>query len=149
MALKEKILNDLKEAMKSKDELRLKVLRAIKTAIGYFEVEGEKREATDEDVQKLILKEMKKRQEAIEEYRKAGREDLAANEEAELRILEEYAPKMMNREEIEAVVKEIIAELNATQKDFGKVMKEAMGRLKGSADGKMVNEVVKELLSDR
>lgn len=149
MTLKEKILSDLKEAMKSKDELRLKVLRAIKTAIGYFEVEGEKREATDEDVQKLILKEMKKRQEAMEEYRKAGREDLAESEEAELRILEEYAPKMKSKEEIEAVVREIVAELNATQKDFGKVMKEAMNRLKGSADGKLVNEVVKELLSNR
>lgn len=149
MTLKEKILSDLKEAMKSKDELRLKVLRAIKTAIGYFEVEGEKREATDEDVQKLILKEMKKRQEAMEEYRKAGREDLAASEEDELRILEEYAPKMKSKEEIEVVVREIVAELNATQKDFGKVMKEAMNRLKGSADGKLVNEIVKELLSNR
>lgn len=146
MALKEKILNDMKEAMKNKDEIRLRVLRSIKTAIGYFEVEGEKREATDEDVQKLILKEIKKRQESIEAYRQAGREDLAKAEEEELKILEEYAPKMLSKEEIKQIVSTVISELNATQKDFGKVMKEVMARIKGSADGKLVNEVVKELL---
>ncbi|AMW32683.1 hypothetical protein SAMN04488510_102129 [Fervidobacterium changbaicum] len=146
MALKEKILNDMKEAMKNKDEIRLRVLRSIKTAIGYFEVEGEKREATDEDVQKLILKEIKKRQESIEAYRQAGREDLAKAEEEELKILEEYAPKMLSKEEIKQIVSSVISELNATQKDFGKVMKEVMARIKGSADGKLVNEVVKELL---
>lgn len=147
MSLKEKILSDMKEAMKNKDDLRLRVLRAIKTAIGYFEVEGEKREATDEDIQKLILKEIKKRQESIEAYRNAGREDLAKAEEEELKILEEYAPKMLSKDEIVAIVSAVIEELNATQKDFGKVMKEVMARVKGSADGKLVNEVVKELLS--
>ncbi|MGQ9856315.1 MAG: GatB/YqeY domain-containing protein [Fervidobacterium sp.] len=147
MSLKEKILSDMKEAMKNKDDVRLRVLRAIKTAIGYFEVEGEKREATDEDIQKLILKEIKKRQESIEAYRNAGREDLAKAEEEELKILEEYAPKMLSKDEIAAIVSAVIKELNATQKDFGKVMKEVMARVKGSADGKLVNEVVKELLS--
>jgi len=146
MGLKEKILNDMKEAMKNKDEIRLRVLRAIKTAIGYFEVEGEKKEAADEDVQKLILKEIKKRQESIEAYRTAGREDLAKAEEEELKILEEYAPKMLSKEEIKQIVSTVISELNATPKDFGKVMKEVMARVKGSADGKLVNEVVKELL---
>lgn len=146
MGLKEKILNDMKEAMRNKDEIRLRVLRSIKTAIGYFEVEGEKKEASDEDVQKLILKEIKKRQESIEAYKAAGREDLAKAEEEELKILEEYAPKMLSKEEIEQIVSAVIAELNATPKDFGKVMKEVMARVKGSADGKLVNEVVKELL---
>ncbi|WP_448374782.1 GatB/YqeY domain-containing protein [Fervidobacterium sp.] len=146
MSIKEKILNDMKEAMRNKDEIRLRVIRAIKTAIGYFEVEGEKREATDEDVQKIILKEIKKRQESVEAYRQAGREDLAKAEEEELKILEEYAPKMLSREEVAAVVKNVIVELGATQKDFGRVMKEVMTRLKGTADGKVVNEVVKELL---
>ncbi|PHJ13044.1 glutamyl-tRNA amidotransferase, partial [Fervidobacterium sp. SC_NGM5_O18] len=121
MGLKEKILNDMKEAMRNKDEIRLRVLRSIKTAIGYFEVEGEKKEASDEDVQKLILKEIKKRQESIEAYRAAGREDLAKAEEEELKILEEYAPKMLSKEEIEQIVSAVIAELNATPKDFGKV----------------------------
>ncbi|MGB9615049.1 MAG: GatB/YqeY domain-containing protein, partial [Fervidobacterium sp.] len=121
MSLKEKILNDMKEAMKVKDELRLRVLRLIKTAIGYFEVEGEKKEATDDDIQKLILKEIKKRQESIEAYKQAGREDLAKVEEEELKILQEYAPKMLSREEIQTIVKEVIEQLNATQKDFGKV----------------------------
>jgi len=146
MSLKEKILNDMKNAMRNKDEVRLRVVRAIKTAIGYFEVEGEKREATDEDIQKIILKEMKKRQESVEAYRQAGREDLARAEEEELKILEEYAPKMLSRDEIAKIVQEVINELNATQKDFGRVMKEVMNRVKGSADGKLVNEVVRELL---
>lgn len=147
MSMKEKIMSDMKEAMKNKDELRLRVLRAIKTAIGYFEVEGEKREATDDDIVKIILKEIKKRQESVEAYRQAGREDLAQAEEEELKVLQEYAPKMLSREEVQAIVKQVITELSATQKDFGKVMKEVMTRVKGSADGKMVNEVVKELLS--
>jgi uncharacterized protein YqeY len=146
MSLKEKILNDMKEAMRNKNEVRLRVVRAIKTAIGYFEVEGEKREATDDDIQKIILKEMKKRQESVEAYRQAGREDLARAEEEELKILEEYAPKMLSRDEIAKIVQEVINELNATQKDFGRVMKEVMNRVKGSADGKLVNEVVRELL---
>jgi len=97
-------------------------------------------------VQKIILKEIKKRQESIEAYRTAGREDLAKAEEEELKILEEYAPKMLSKEEIEQIVSAVISELNATPKDFGKVMKEVMARVKGSADGKLVNEVVKELL---
>lgn len=148
MSLKEKIMADIKDAIKTKDEVKLRVLRAIKTAIGYFEVEGEKREATDEDISKIIIKEMKKRQEAIEAYKQAGREDLAKSEEEELKILELYAPKMLSKEEVKYVVKQVITELNATQKDFGKVMKEVMTRLKGSADGKLVNEVVKEMLSE-
>ena len=147
MALKEKILNDMKEAMKSKDELKLRVLRSIKAAIGYFEVEGEKKVAADEDIQKLILKEIKKRQESIEAYRSAGREDLAKAEEEELSVLQEYAPKMLSREDIQKIVEEIIEKTHATQKDFGKVMKETMARVKGAADGKLVNDVVKEMLS--
>lgn len=147
MSMKEKIMTDMKEAMRNKDELKLRVLRSIKTAIGYFEVEGEKREANDDDVVKIILKEIKKRQESVEAYKQAGRDDLAQSEEEELKILQQYAPKMLSREEIQTIVKQVIAELNATQKDFGKVMKEVMNRVKGSADGKVVNEVVKELLS--
>lgn len=146
MSLKDRILKDLKEAMKNKDETRLRTLRSLKSAIGYFEVEGAKHEATDEDITKIILKEMKKRQEAIEEYRKAGREDLANAEAEELKILEEYAPKMMTRDELVAIAGEVIQSLNASPKDFGRVMKEVMARVKGSADGKLVNEVVKELL---
>ncbi|HOK87216.1 MAG TPA: GatB/YqeY domain-containing protein [Fervidobacterium sp.] len=147
MSLRDDILSDMKEAMKSKDELRLRVLRSIKAAIGYFEVEGEKKIATDEDVQKIILKEIKKRQESIDAYRHAGREDLAKTEEEELAILQEYAPKMLSREEIQEIVREVIEQTNATQKDFGKVMKEVMTRIKGTADGKVVNEIVKEMLS--
>jgi len=90
---------------------------------------------------------MKKRQESVEAYRNAGREDLAKAEEEELTILQEYAPKMLSREDIQKIVAEIIEQMHATQKDFGKVMKETMARVKGAADGKLVNDVVKEMLS--
>ncbi len=147
MGFKERIMNDMKEAMKSKDELKLKVLRSLKSAIGYFEVEGEKREAKDEDIEKIVLKEIKKRQESVEAYRNAGREDLAKAEEEELKILQEYAPKMLSKEEVKVIVEEVIKELSATKKDFGAVMKEVMNRVKGKAEGKIVNELVKELLN--
>lgn len=148
MSLKEKIIADMKEALKIKDEVKLRVLRSLKSAIGYFEVEGEKREATDEDIAKIVIKEIKKRQESIEAYRQAGRNDLAIAEEEELKVLELYAPKMLSKEEVKSIVSQVIMELNATQRDFGKVMKEVMARVKSSADGKIVNEVVKEMLSE-
>ncbi|MBO8160558.1 MAG: GatB/YqeY domain-containing protein [Thermosipho sp. (in: Bacteria)] len=143
--LKEKIMQDLKSAMKERNEIKVRVLRLLNSAIKNFEVEKMK-EATDEEIGKLILKEMKKRQEAIEAYKNAGREDLSLEEEKELEVLKLYAPKMLSEEEIKIIVKNVIEELNATQKDFGKVMKEVMGKIKGKADGSLVSKVVKELL---
>ncbi|QTA38222.1 GatB/YqeY domain-containing protein [Thermosipho ferrireducens] len=144
--LKEKIMSDLKDAMKKRDEIKVRVLRLLNTAIKNFEVEKMK-EAGDEDISQLVLKEIKKRQESIQAYKKAGRDDLAMEEENELKILQEYAPKMMTEEEIRNFVKQVIEKLQATQKDFGKVMKETMKALKGKAEGSVVSKIVKELLS--
>lgn len=144
--LKEKIFEDLKQAMKERNEIKTRVLRLLSSAIKNFEVE-KMSPATDEEIGKLILKEMKKRQESILAYKNANREDLALEEEKELEILKEYAPKMLSEEEIREIVKKTIDELNATPKDFGKVMKEVMSKLKGRADGSLVSKVVKELLS--
>ncbi|MDN5324464.1 MAG: uncharacterized protein PWP02_174 [Thermosipho sp. (in: thermotogales)] len=144
--LKEKIFEDLKQAMKERNEIKTRVLRLLSSAIKNFEVE-KMSSATDEEIGKLILKEMKKRQESILAYKNANREDLALEEEKELEILKEYAPKMLSEEEIREIVKKTIDELNATPKDFGKVMKEVMSKLKGRADGSLVSKVVKELLS--
>ncbi|ONN26971.1 glutamyl-tRNA amidotransferase [Thermosipho affectus] len=141
--LKEKLLNDLKTAMKEKDQIKLRVIRLLNSAIKNFEVEKRK-EATDEEIGKIVLKEIKKRQESIEAYKNAGREDLAKEEEKELEILKIYAPKMLSEEEIKNIVQEIINSIE--EKNFGKIMKETMAKLKGKADGALVSKVVKELL---
>ncbi|SHH17388.1 GatB/YqeY domain-containing protein [Thermosipho atlanticus] len=144
--LKETIMKDLKNAMKERNEIKIRTLRLLNSAIKNFEVE-KMNSATDEEIGRLVLKEIKKRQESIQAYKAAGREDLAAEEEKELEILKKYAPKMLSEDEIKNIVKEIIKELNATQKDFGKVMKEAMAKLKGKAEGSVVSKVVKDILS--
>ncbi len=144
--LKEKISEDLKKAMREKDEVRVRTLRMVIAAIKNFEVE-KMREATDEDVVEVIQREAKKRREAIEEYEKAGREDLAESERAELAVLQEYLPKQLSEEEIRKLALEVIKEVGASSpKDLGKVMKVIMPRVKGRADGKVVNRIVREIL---
>ena len=146
MSLKDRIREDLKKAMKGRDEVAVRTLRMVIAAIRNFEVEKIK-EATDEDVIAVLQKEAKKRKEAIEQYKAANREDLASAEEAELRVIEKYLPEQMGEEEIKELAKEIIKQVGATTvKDLGKVMKEIMPRVKGRADGKLVNKIVRELL---
>jgi len=146
MGLKERITQDLKDAMKSKDQVRVRTLRMILTTIRNIEVEKMK-ETTDEDVIDALQKEAKKRREAIEQYEKAGRNDLADEERKELSVIEEYLPEQMSEEEIKELAKEIINQVGAsTVKDLGKVMKEIMPKVKGRADGKLVNRIVRELL---
>jgi len=146
MSLEDRIREDLKKAMKGRDEVAVRTLRMVIAAIRNFEVEKIK-EATDEDVIAVLQKEAKKRKEAIEQYKAANREDLASAEEAELRVIEKYLPEQMGEEEIKELAKEIIKQVGATTvKDLGKVMKEIMPRVKGRADGKLVNKIVRELL---
>jgi len=118
----------------------------ILTTIRNIEVEKMK-EATDEDVMDALQKEAKKRREAIEQYEKAGRNDLADEERKELSVIEKYLPEQMSEEEIKGLAKEIIEQLGAsTVKDLGKIMKKIMPKVKGRADGKLVNRIVRELL---
>ncbi len=146
MLLKEKIQEQLKEAMKSKDKARLRTLRMVIAALKNFEVE-KMGEATDEEIIQIIQKEVKKRKEAIEEYKKAGREDLAQSEREELEILMEYLPKQLTEDEIRSLALEVIKEVGASSlKDLGKVMKVIMPKVKGRADGKVVNRIVREIL---
>ena len=137
----------LKDAMKSKDNDRRNVIRLVQSAIKQEEVDSGK--SLDEDaVIAVIQKEAKKRREAIIDYEKADRADLAAEEQKELEILDDFLPKQLSREEVEAIVKEVIAETGAeSQKDMGKVMGPVMARVKGVADGKMVNQIVREQLN--
>ncbi len=148
MSLLDKINEDLKNAMKQKDSIKLSCLRMLKTSIKKEQVEKMK-ELTDEEIVKVIQSLIKKGKEAIENFRKGNRNDLAEKEEKEVKILYEYLPKQLSLQEIEKIVREAISEVNATSiKDLGKVMKIAMQKVKGRAQGKDVNEVAKKLLDN-
>lgn len=152
MGLREQLMDDLKDAMRQRDERRKTTIRSVIAAIKKAETEldssGERVSLDDEDILYLIAKEAKQRQESIAEYQRGGREDLVAEEEAELAILETYLPQQLTREEIETEARQVIAEVGAgSPRDMGKVMKPLMARLRGRADGKEVNQVVRELLA--
>ncbi len=147
MSMKEKLSQSLKEAMKAKDERRKRVVRMAMTSIKNAEIER-KGELEEPDVLAILQKEVKARHETIEGAQKAGREDLIAEAEAEIAILEEYLPQALSQEELEALVKEAIAEARATSpKEMGLVMKVLMPKIRGRADGKEANQIVRELLS--
>lgn len=151
MSLKEQIFDDLKTAMKAKDQDKLRVLRSLKAKLMEKEIEerrGGEAELSDEQAIGVIVKASKQRKESIAQYTAGNREDLVANEELELKIIEEYLPKMMEESEVRAFVKKKITELGASgPQDMGKVMGPIMGSLKGKADGGMISSIVKEELS--
>ena len=148
MTLKEQLQKDLIESMKSHDEVRTGAIRMIKAAVLKFEVSGEKKVATDEEVLNIIGKEVKQRKDSIEQFKAGGREDLAKVEEAELKVLQTYLPAQMSEEEVLAIAKEVVAATGASSKaDIGKVMGALMPKVKGKADGQIVNKVVSSLLS--
>ena len=143
----DRITQDLKDAMKTKDERRLSCLRVLKAAV--TTEQGRRTQSLkDEDVLAVIQSLVRKGQEAVAEFRKGHREDMASKEEGDVQILSGYLPQQLSPAEIEKVLKEIIAEGSASgPKDLGKVMKAAMGRLAGKVQGKEVNEIAKRLLS--
>ena len=152
MSLYDKILADLKDSMKAREERRTLVLRSLKSAILEKEITqrkgGERSEITDEIAVEVITKSAKQRRDSIEQYRGANREDLAEVEEQELKIIEEYLPKQLEKAEIEAIVDGAITKTGAaSMADMGKVMGVVMPQVKGKADGKLVNAVVKERLT--
>ena len=139
----------MKEAMKAKEEgeQRLSVIRLVRGAVRQQEIDG-KKELSDEDVLGVISKEVKQRRDSIEDFKKGGRDDLVAEAEAEIAILMGYLPQQLSEDEVRSLVQEAIAVSGATSpKDMGKVMKELMPKVKGRADGKLVNGIVKELLA--
>jgi uncharacterized protein YqeY len=147
MSLIQQITDDLREAMKAKDQIRTSCLRMLKTALKNRQVEiGH--ELKDEEVQPIISSLIRKGQEAAQEFKQGGRDDLAAKEEAEIKVFYGYLPQQLKPDEIEKVIKEVISELSATgPKDLGKVMKAAMAQMAGRAQGKEVNEIARRLLS--
>ncbi len=146
MSLKEQLKNDLKEAMKAKDNFKRDVIRLINSAIKQIEVD-ERRDLSDEDIIKILQKSAKQRNDSIVQYKNGNREDLAQKEADELVVINSYLPKQMEDSEVESEIKTIISQTGATTiKDMGKVMGIASKKLAGKADGKRISEVVKRLL---
>jgi len=148
--MKNQLKEELKQSMLAKDELRTSVLRMLLSAINYLEIQkgGAGYGATDEDVLLAIQKEVKQRKDSIEQYKNAGRQELAEKEEKEMQILNKYLPEQMSEEEITKIVKETILETGATSiADIGKIMGALMPKVKGKADGNLVNKIVRRELS--
>lgn len=144
--LKAKLQDALKEAMKSKDNARRDVIRMLTSAIKQVEIDTRK-ELTSPEAMDVLQKEAKKRRETIDEAEKAGRTEMAANERAELSILEGFLPRQLSRDEIAVLVRDAIAQSGVSSaKEMGKLMGVLMPKVKGLADGKLVNEVVRDLL---
>lgn len=152
MSLKQRIANDMKAAMKAGDRDRLGTLRMLKARIQQVEVDlradkGPGYELDDEQTVAAVSSYAKQRRDSIESYAQAGRQDLADREKAELDVVLEYLPKQMGEDEVRALVAEAVAEVGAgSPRDMGAVMKVVMPKVKGKADGKLVNRLVKESL---
>ena len=145
--LKEKISNDLTQAMKRGDAMRVSVLRMVVAAIRNKEIEKRIETLSDEDVLAVLATEARKRKESVASYQQGGRQESAEHELQELEVLKMYLPEEANEDDIRISVKAAIAQTGATGiKDMGKIMKEAMAVLKGKADGTLVQRIVKEEL---
>jgi len=147
MGLKEQIAADMKDAMKAKDMDRLNALRLVQSAFKNREIELRPNPITEEDFTAVIKKLVKQRKESIEQYQAAKRQDLVDAETKELKLLETYLPQQMGREQLDAIVAQVIAETGAkSAKDMGTVMKAVIAKTAGTADNKMVSELVKAKL---
>ncbi len=146
MDILETIKRDLIEAMKNKNTEKSSTLRMLQAAIKNKEIDMKRQEMSDDIILEVIAKQAKQRKEAIAEYEKGGRKDLAKKEEKELNVLEKYLPEQISDEEITSVVKTIVEEMSAQKGDFGKVMGIAAKQLKGKADGNRIRKIVEGLL---
>lgn len=147
MTLQEKLSQEIKSAMLSKDADKLSTLRLLKSVIGYLLVERKTEELSDADFVGVVQKEVKKRRDAIEQYEKGGRPELAAKEKKEIVVLETFLPKALSPEELEQLVKTTIQETGATsKKDMGPVIKAVQAKAGGRADGKTISGLVGKLL---
>jgi len=172
MNLKDQLARDLKDAMKARDEMRRSTIRLLRSAVSAAEID--KRTAfinaqqaqgvdieslvldnaqfalTDEEVMVVIQKQAKQRRDSIVEFKKGGRDDLVASEEAELAVIETYLPRQMTRDEVLVAARKAAADLGVSDMSgMGSLMKHLMAELKGRADGRLVNQVVREILSGR
>ena len=148
MSLEQKVMTQLKEAMKSKNKTALEALRAIKSAILLEKTKGKDKELTEADEMKMLQKMVKQRRESAEIFQQQNRHDMAEAELAQVAVIEQFLPQQMSREEITAMVEDIISQTGAnSMKDMGKVMGIANKEMAGKADGRMIAQIVKEKLS--
>lgn len=146
MSLKERLLNDLKDAMKDKDVIRKDTIQLVRAAV--LQIEKDKHVTLDDDgIAEVLSKELKSRRDALVEFEKSDRSDLVEKTKKEIEFIVQYMPKQLSAEEVEIIVKEAMAETGAVSaKEMGKIMKAVMPKVKGKADGNLVNEIVKKLL---
>ena len=150
MMLVERILQDYKEAMKTKDAIKTSILSFLRSELNYAAIEKQKKNLDDQDVLSVIRKQIKQHQDSIEQFQKGNRADLVEKEKKELEILKSYMPQEMSQEEIKKLIEEAISATGASEmKDMGRLMKELMPKLGGRADGKLVNDLVKERLTKK
>ncbi len=150
MSIKDRLNEDMKQAMKEKEagKLRLSVIRMVRASIKNTEIDRRKELTTDEEVLDVLAKEVKMRRDSLEEFKKGNRPDLVAALEQEIAILMGYLPAQLSEAEVRTLVAEAVAQTGASgPKEMGKVMAALMPKVKGRADGKLVNAIVKELLS--
>ncbi|ASS76092.1 aspartyl-tRNA amidotransferase [Tumebacillus algifaecis] len=142
MSLTERLSNDMKQAMKDKDKVRLSVIRMVRTAIKNAEIDS-KITLSDDEVIAVLNRELKQRRDSLQAFESAGRQDLIDDVKQEIVVLMDYLPAQLSEDEVRAIVKEVIAETGAAgKKDMGKLMSALMPKVKGRADGKLVNQVV-------
>ena len=149
MTLRDRLTEDMKQAMRAKEagKLKLSVIRMVRSAAKYLEIDRHK-ELDDNELLEVVAKEVKMRKDSLDEFRKANRPELLATLEQEIAILMEYLPEQMGETEVRALVAQAVADAQASgPKDMGKVMALLMPKVKGRADGKLVNSLVKEMLS--
>ncbi len=144
--LKEKLMEDLKNSMKTKNEIRKNTVQMVRAAI--LQIEKDKGIQVDDDkILEIITKEVKSKKDALKDFEKAQRQDLIDQTNAEIAVLQEYLPQQLSREEIKVELEKIISEIGATSmKDMGNIMKEAKAKMGATADGKTINEVAKEIM---
>lgn len=146
MSLSDRLNEDMKQAMKSQDKFKLSVIRMVRSTIKNSEIDL-KRSLDDNEVLDVLTREIKQRKDSLQEFTKAGRDDLAESLKAELVILAEYMPQQLSEEEVKAIVTQTIQQIGASSKaDMGKVMTALMPQVKGRADGKLLNQLVQQLL---
>lgn len=147
MSIKEKLMQDLKAAMKSHDKIKKDTITMVRAAIKQIEVD-KRVDLSDEEVIDIISKQYKERVSSIDEFKRGGRDDLVAQTEEEIKIILEYLPKQLTDEELEDIIKEAIEKLSITdKKQIGELMKEVMPKIKGKADGKKVNSIASKYLN--
>lgn len=146
MSLSERLNEDMKQAMKNQDKFKLSVIRMVRSSIKNLEIDLRKT-LDDNEVLDILSREVKQRKDSLQEFEKAGREDLAEAVRAEIAVLIEYLPQQLTEEEIKAIVQQTIQDVGASSKaDMGKVMAALLPKVKGLADGKLVNQVVQQQL---